>query len=81
MEMINLGRATLAVTILAFTSASTSVALEDATDTLPNAKAGECYAKVVTPPTFKTETQKVKKMLLRENPLNDRTWDRDQAEQ
>jgi crotonobetaine/carnitine-CoA ligase len=27
----------------------------------------------------KTETHKVKKSLLRENPLNKRTWDRDQA--
>ena len=31
----------------------------DATTTLPNAKPGECYAKIVIPAKFKTETEKV----------------------
>ncbi|MEE9447103.1 MAG: peptidoglycan-binding domain-containing protein [Arenicellales bacterium] len=31
----------------------------DNTTTLPNAKAGECYAKVITPTQYKTETQQV----------------------
>ena len=30
-------------------------------ETLPNAKAGECYAKVMIPPTFKNESQEVVK--------------------
>lgn len=31
----------------------------DATDTLPDAKAGECYAKVMIPATYKTITEKI----------------------
>lgn len=34
-------------------------ATDDATNTLPNAKPGECYAKVVLPATYKTETNDI----------------------
>ncbi len=35
------------------------VAQHDNTQTLPDAKPGECYAKVITPPKFSTRTEKV----------------------
>jgi len=43
----------LLIASLAFPS--TSYAIEDRTDTLPNAKPGECYAKVMVPAKYKTE--------------------------
>lgn len=51
----------LSFTILVGLAINTSqIALaEDATNTLPDAKPGECYAKVVLPATYKTETQNV----------------------
>ncbi len=55
----------LAVNILAIAIGSTLVGQSalaqtiDNTGTLPNAKPGECYAKVITPTTYTTETQEV----------------------
>lgn len=43
---------------LALTTSQLSYA-EDATNTLPNAKPGECYAKVVLPAQYRTETSEV----------------------
>jgi len=44
----------------AFASASgAGIALDDLTDVLPNAKPGECFAKVVIPATYRTETSSV----------------------
>lgn len=43
---------------LALTTSQVAFA-EDATNTLPNAKPGECYAKVVLPAQYKTETKQV----------------------
>ena len=57
--MIDLRRTTFGVVAWAMLTASPSIAIEDATDTLPNAQPGECYAKVMTPPQFKTETKTV----------------------
>jgi len=36
--------------------ATTTVSANSDTDVLPDAKAGECYAKVLVPPSYKTET-------------------------
>lgn len=36
-----------------------SATTNDASNALPNARAGECYAKVITPATYKTESQTV----------------------
>ena len=47
-----------AVAALLFVPA-TAFAVEDATDALPNAKPGECYAKVMVPAQFKNELQTV----------------------
>lgn len=47
-------------TLIAVALGSSAVAFaEDATTTLPNAKPGECYAKVIVPAQYKTETQEV----------------------
>ena len=44
----------------AFASASgAGIALDDLTNVLPNAKPGECYAKVVIPAQYRTETSSV----------------------
>jgi hypothetical protein len=43
---------------LALSTAQIAIA-EDATNTLPNAKPGECYAKVVLPAQFQTKTEDV----------------------
>lgn len=50
------------LTVLIATSLSTQASLAqtvDNTATLPNAQPGECYAKVVTPTEYKTETESV----------------------
>lgn len=47
-------------TMMAMAIASSPVAFAaDATTSLPNAKPGECYAKVIVPAQYKTETQEV----------------------
>jgi len=38
---------------------TTSFAVEDMTNILPNAKAGECYAKVLTPAQYRSESTQV----------------------
>ena len=40
-------------------TASVGIAMEDMTNVLPNAKPGECYAKVVIPAQYRTETSTV----------------------
>ena len=44
---------------VALGSGAVTAAEGDASTTLPNAKAGECYAKVIVPAQYKTETQEV----------------------
>ena len=44
---------------IALALSSQVLAVEDMTNTLPNAKPGECYAKVMVPAEYRTETQKV----------------------
>lgn len=44
---------------VALGSSAVTAAEGDASTTLPNAKAGECYAKVIVPAQYKTETQEV----------------------
>lgn len=48
----------LSIIGLALSTAQIAIA-EDATNTLPNAKPGECYAKVVLPAQFQTKTEEV----------------------
>ena len=50
---------TMLVLSLTFASVSLYANTVDATNTLPDAKAGECYAKVIVPATFETKTEKV----------------------
>ncbi|HHJ20691.1 MAG TPA: peptidoglycan-binding protein [Gammaproteobacteria bacterium] len=53
-------RTTLACLIGAtLVTTSTAFAAVDATATLPNAKPGECYAKVIIPAKFETQTEEV----------------------
>ncbi len=47
---------TLSIALIATLANANTV---DATDTLPDAQAGECYAKVIIPAKFETKTQKV----------------------
>lgn len=50
------------LTILVSTALSTQASLAqtvDNTATLPNAKPGECYAKIITPTQYKTQTEQV----------------------
>ncbi|HBS26389.1 MAG TPA: hypothetical protein DD827_04555, partial [Gammaproteobacteria bacterium] len=43
----------------ALTTSGIAIAQIDATSTLPNAKPGECYAKVIIPAKFETRTEDV----------------------
>ena len=62
--MINKGIASVALLAVAISVAMQSYAEEgsspiDATNTLPDAKPGECFAKVIVPATYETNTQEV----------------------
>lgn len=59
MESVNISRKTVLAAAVAAWSTCTLAAPVDATNTLPNAKPGECYAKVVIPAQYKTEAVKV----------------------
>ncbi len=48
-----------AIAALLITGVSTSASAADASATLPNARAGECYAKVVIPAQYKNETSEL----------------------
>ncbi len=49
------------ILVLSLTLASTALSANtiDATNTLPDAKAGECYAKVIIPAVFETKEEKI----------------------